>query len=140
MTSMALDMWAYCRVIDVQWKIGGENKLGIAAPTHPKSPWAGFVPVTPLMDVQLDQIVIQDELNPLRARLLARLDAAIRAQKPEDWMDCCLTIYLLLNHIEKAAAHGNRFSKQHGLNVRSPPPLHVPRTSMQGTTDAGPGP
>ncbi|KAF5675405.1 hypothetical protein FCIRC_7389 [Fusarium circinatum] len=118
MTNMALNMLAYCRVIEKQWMICGDNKLGVTEPTDPKSPWFGFIPVTPAMDVQLDQIMIKHMLDPLRTSLLERLNLTIQSHKPETWFDCFLTIYLLLNHLEEASAHGNRFAKSYGLNRR----------------------
>ncbi|KAF4468527.1 hypothetical protein FALBO_4582 [Fusarium albosuccineum] len=117
MTEMALNMWAYSRVIEKQWKICGDDTLGVSEPTDPKSPWYGFVPVTPLMDVQLDQIVIQQMLNPLRMKLLAKFDATIRDSKPEEWFDCYLTIFILLNHVEAASVHGHNIAKAWGSNT-----------------------
>lgn len=61
-------------------------------------------------------------LNPLRFKLLTRLDETIRNHHPETWFDCYLSIYILLNHIEWASAHGNEFSRAHELGVSSDPP------------------
>ena len=127
MTNMALDMWAYCRLIEPPWAISGEDTLGMIKSTDPKSPWYGFIPITPMMDVQLDQIVIQEVLNPLRLKLLTRLDQTIRNHPPEAWFDCYLSIYMLLNHVERAAAHGNYFAKLHGLRVCFGHPDSTPR-------------
>ncbi|KAJ3543970.1 hypothetical protein NM208_g3295 [Fusarium decemcellulare] len=85
-------------------------------PTDPKRPWYGFVPVTPLMDVQLDQIVIQQMLNPLRMKLLAKSNATIRANKPKEWFGCYLTLFILLNHVEVASVHGHNMAKAWGSN------------------------
>ncbi|KAI4944791.1 hypothetical protein J4E91_008478 [Alternaria rosae] len=116
--SMALDMWAYCRVIELEWTICGEDTLGLSKVEDPSSPWHKFVPITPMMDVQLDQIVIQDILGPLRQRLLLSLEDLIKQHVPTDWFDCYLTMYLLLNHIEWSCTHGNKFSKRYGLGRR----------------------
>ncbi len=74
-----------------------------------------------MMDVQLDQVVIRDVLNPLRAKLLLRLNEMILENRPETWFDCYLSIYMLLSHAEWAAAHGNGFSKRHGMGVSRTP-------------------
>ncbi|AEO63020.1 uncharacterized protein THITE_2084525 [Thermothielavioides terrestris NRRL 8126] len=116
--SMAVAMWAYCRVIEKEWKICGDDTLDLEPITDPKSPWYGFIPITPAMDVQLDQIVIRDVLQPLRTKLLARLQDSIQNYRPDNWFDCYFTIFMLLNHIEQAAAHGNWFSKINGLGRR----------------------
>jgi hypothetical protein len=51
MTNITLDMWAYCRVIERQWCICGEDTLGLTKTSDPKSPFHGFIPVTPMMNV-----------------------------------------------------------------------------------------
>lgn len=127
MTSMAVDMWAYCRVIEKEWKICGEDTLDLPPITDPKSPWYGFIPITPVMDVQLDQIVIRDVLQPLRTKLVTKFQETIENYRPDTWFDCYFTIFMVLNHMEMAAAHGNRFSKSHGLGVSSPRCPLLPR-------------
>ncbi|KAI4859047.1 hypothetical protein F4820DRAFT_467432 [Hypoxylon rubiginosum] len=118
LTSMALDMWAYCRVIENPWSICGDDTLGLRTSPDPKSRWHRFIPITPMMDVQLDQIIIRNVLEPLRNKLLDLIDSTIQSLNPEKWFDCFISIYLLLNHIEWAVKHGNRFSKKYGLARR----------------------
>ncbi|EUC40780.1 hypothetical protein COCMIDRAFT_40949 [Bipolaris oryzae ATCC 44560] len=116
--SMALDMWAYCRVIEREWTICGEDTLGLSKVKDPSSPWHKFIPITPIMDVQLDQIVIKDILDPLRQKLILSLEDLIKQHVPKNWFDCYLTMYILLNHIEWSCTHGNKFSKRYGMNRR----------------------
>ncbi|KAK1826341.1 hypothetical protein QBC39DRAFT_394359 [Podospora conica] len=95
MTSMAVDMWAYCRVIEKEWKICGQDTLDLSPITDP-----------------------QNVLRPLRIRLLGRFQETIENYRPETWFDYYFTIFMLLNHIEMASAHGNKFSKAFGLGRR----------------------
>jgi hypothetical protein len=88
MVTAALDMWAYCRVIELRWTICGDDKLDICKVTDPNSPWYTYVPITPIMSVQLDQIVIQDILRPLRMDLVLKLEDAIKLHTPSSWFDC----------------------------------------------------
>lgn len=83
------------------------------------SPWFGCsdTPITPAMDVQLDQIVIRDVLNPLKETLLKRLEETINRKDPRDWFDCYLTFFILLNHAERAADHLKRFTTRNGIPV-----------------------
>src|ERR1700742_4988794 len=66
----ALHLLAVSRMIELDWRISGLETLGHAPNLDPNCPWFGKVPVTPMMDTHLDQIIIQDFLNPLRRQVL----------------------------------------------------------------------
>lgn len=86
----------------------------------PKSPWPGYVLVTPMIDVQLNQIVIRDILQRLREKLLGDIADAAEHYRPERWIDCYLAIFIILNHIECAAGHCHRFALSFSTNVSVP--------------------
>jgi hypothetical protein len=117
---MALRLWAVGRVIEVSWEICGENSLGINPINDPSNPWHNTVPITPLMDTQLDQIAIKAVLDPLKAEVLAKLNEKIYLARPEDWMEIYLCVFILLSHVEMLAAHSNRFARRYGMPVRYP--------------------
>lgn len=66
------------------------------------NPWNGIIPVTPIMDQQLDQIIIREILIPWRDSLLRELDRKIYDHKKakENWFEVYLTIFILLNSTE----------------------------------------
>lgn len=104
-------------MIEKTWRICGEDKLGLEASTDPANPWNGIIPVTPIMDTQLDQIVIRDFLVPLRVFLLQELQEKIRGYKRENWFSIFLTIFILLSNTESILAHSRRFSRRYGMGV-----------------------
>ena len=117
MVQRTLELWATCRVIERSWVMCGEDTLGVERIEDPTSPWRGTIPITPTMDTQLDQIVIQSILVPLQQRILRELQAKIQVHKPEAWFEIYLTIFTLLSSIEVGSAHSNRFAKRYGCPV-----------------------
>lgn len=117
MVRRALSLWSASRMIEKTWRICGEDKLGLEASTDPANPWNGIIPVTPIMDTQLDQIVIKDFLVPLRASLLQELQEKISGYKRENWFSIFLTIFILLSNTEYILAHSRRFAKRYGMGV-----------------------
>lgn len=78
-----------------------------------KTPYAGKIPISPVMDSQFDQIVIQCILNPLRTQVLKGLEAKVNRTKREDWFETYLLVFLLLNNIELSTAHDHKFANLH---------------------------
>lgn len=111
------------RLIETPWNICGEETLGIPRVTEADSPWYGTIPVTPIMDTQLDQIVIQSILSPLRKEVLQMLQAKFDKFQPKDWFELFATVFILLNTIEIATAHDHEFATCYGHVVRSQCPL-----------------
>ena len=87
------------------------------------TPYEGKIPVSPVMDSQFDQIIIQSILNPLRTQVHRMLDVKISRAKREDWFETYLGVFLQLNNIEIATAHDHEFATFHGHVVEPLPPL-----------------
>lgn len=113
-------MWATARIIEQDWEITGQETLGISGVDDPESPLHGLIPIIPIIDTQMDQIIIQETLRPLRATLIARLDKMIRAADPAQWFEIYLTVFILLSHFEMAAKHCNNFAREVGKPVAFP--------------------
>lgn len=96
----------------------GEDTLGVQRIEDPNNPWVGTIPIPPMIDTQLDQIVIQDILIPLREKILQALQAKIQNHRPDTWFEVYSTIFILLNSIEASQAHSNRFCRRFGRPVR----------------------
>ena len=123
-----LNLWAISRMIEIPWEMCGSDTLGVSRIDDADSPHHGKIPIPPNMDTQLDQIVIQHFLNPLRARLLQKLEQRITPPKPETWFEMYLSAFVLLNHIERLARHSVSHAKLHTMRVSVSPflPLATP--------------
>ena len=117
MVDLALNLWTTARVIEIPWQFCGSDTLGTKPPSDPANPWFGKLRLPPMMDTQLDQIVIQEILQPLRAKILQLLDQRFRNHQPDNWFETYLTVFILLNHTSMSSKHGRRFSKTYGTGV-----------------------
>jgi hypothetical protein len=115
---LALNLWATARVIEIPWQFCGRDTLGTKPVTDPMNPWFGKMRLPPMMDTQLDQIVIQQLLGPLRTKILQLLDKLILNHRPGTWFETYLTIFILLNHTSMLSKHGRRFARTYGIGVR----------------------
>jgi hypothetical protein len=79
----------------------------------------------PNMDTQLDQIVIQKILNPLRLRVLRKFEHLITPAKREAWWEIYLSAFILLNHIERLAKHSFLHARRHTMPVRLQEAVHM---------------
>ncbi|RMZ83951.1 hypothetical protein DV737_g1374, partial [Chaetothyriales sp. CBS 132003] len=109
-----LKLWMAARLIEEPWRICGEETLGMKPVTDPDAPYYGWIPVTPIMDTQLDQIVIQSILHNLRTEVLQTLQIKVEKSRKKDWFEIFLTIFILLNTIELATAHDHQFASMYG--------------------------
>jgi hypothetical protein len=117
MVDKALTLWATVRVIEIPWQFCGSDTLGTKPPSDPTNPWFGKLRLPPIMDTQLDQVVIQHLLLPLRDQILKDLDQNIHNHRPDNWFETYLTICILLNHTSMSSKHGRRFAKTYGISV-----------------------
>ncbi len=67
------------------------------------------VPVTPIMDTQLDRVVIQTILVPLKHKVLKLLQKTL-ARGHTSWFDIFAAVFILLNSIEIGMAHNHKFA------------------------------
>ncbi|KAK7419223.1 hypothetical protein QQZ08_010935 [Neonectria magnoliae] len=83
-----LYIWIATRLIEKPWRVSNDEMLehDISDTAHPfwdiTSPYHLHIPVTPVMDNQLDQIVIKNILIPLSSSTMKRLRILIEANKP----------------------------------------------------------
>ncbi|KAF2803351.1 uncharacterized protein BDZ99DRAFT_491742 [Mytilinidion resinicola] len=114
----AMDLFAATRIIEHDWRICGRNTLGINVVEDEENPWFNKIPVTPIMDTQLDQIVIQGFLKPLRDQLLQELQTKIYESRRENWFEIFLTTSILLTNAELLLSHSRKNAKRYGANRR----------------------
>jgi hypothetical protein len=106
------------RMIERDWTICTPEAIGLSTVDDEESPWHGKVPITPVMDTQLDQIVIRDVLTPLRQRLLSELQAKMETGQKEDWFEVFLVVFILSTNTEWLLRHSRNNAKRYGAKVR----------------------
>jgi hypothetical protein len=105
----ALHLLAVNRMIEYDWHITGPEKLGHNINIEkPSCPWFGKVPVTPLMDVQLDQIITQDFLEPLRTSVLSELQEKLHSAPEKHLYEIFLTAFILATNTHLLLQHSRR--------------------------------
>jgi hypothetical protein len=83
----------------------------------PGSPYHNKVPVTPVMDFQIDSITIHKILLPLRKQVLQELQKKVLENRSKDFMEIFLTMYILLHNIELTIAHDRCFAQRWNVKV-----------------------
>ncbi|KAL6412675.1 hypothetical protein AUP68_03880 [Ilyonectria robusta] len=122
-----LYLWVASRLIEKPWRVvdneGNETlEHDLSDNIHPfwdeESPFFSRVPVTPVMDNQLDQIIIKGILLPRKKTIQKRLHAIVKSNKPSNWFLVYLCTFLLLNNYEIATSHDRNFASRHSLKTR----------------------
>lgn len=114
----ALDLFAAARIIERDWRICGQETLGIPAIHDLQQVPLAKIPITPVMDHQLDQIATRTCLLPLREKFINSLQKTILAGKKEDWFSVFLAVFVYLTHIECLLQHSRKNAKRYGLKRR----------------------
>ncbi|KAK3985492.1 hypothetical protein QBC44DRAFT_335102 [Cladorrhinum sp. PSN332] len=114
-----LSLWAISRMIEIPWEMCGEDTLGVDRIRNPENPnWHNKVPIPPIMDTQLDQIVIKNILKPLRQQVIDKFQKLVTPAKPEAWFEIYLAAFVMLNHIERLAKHSVSHARMHSMPTK----------------------
>lgn len=120
----ALKIWVGCRFIEEPWSItsnGTSETLSLSPDSNPNSPYHARIPVPPIVDLQIDLIVINTILQPLLKETLTMVDELLKASNDGDWRDwfeVYLAYFVLLRNVEMAVAHDAWFVRRHGLKTK----------------------
>src|SRR4051812_2071355 len=92
-------------MIERFWLITGDDMLGLPPMTERigpcrYNPYIKAVPVTPIMDTQLDELAIKHVLIPLKLKLLGLLNEKILEKKRENWYEIFLATIIILHNSE----------------------------------------
>lgn len=118
LVSEALDIWVAARFIESHWHMFcGVATLGLEPTNEPGHPYHGFIPVTPMMDTQLDDLIIRDLLAPLHTRFLARLKAKIDEGKRQNWEEIHFALFITMSNIGWVTKDMMTMTKWKGLKV-----------------------
>ncbi|CAH0016698.1 unnamed protein product [Clonostachys rhizophaga] len=112
--ALCLKLWMAARLIETPWQICGRETLGLRIIDDPDHIFHGKIPVTPVMDTQLDRIVIQSILIPLRHEVLKKIQDKIFKKDPAMWFDLLAAVFISLNTIEIAVGHDHEFATLYG--------------------------
>ncbi|ETS79399.1 hypothetical protein PFICI_09252 [Pestalotiopsis fici W106-1] len=111
----ALDMWCGTRFTELTWTICGDDKLEFEPPTETDNPWYGTVPVTPIMDTQLDEIAINSFLKPHATQFLRELRRKMENRDTTDWYEVLLALIIILHNFQRIFKDVVEYTTRHGM-------------------------
>ncbi|KAI2602324.1 hypothetical protein GGR54DRAFT_634076 [Hypoxylon sp. NC1633] len=114
-----LTFWVATRFIEKPWRICSDGLPGFEAPYELHCPFNGIIPVTPIMDTQIDDMAIKFLLNPLGKRILKDLNEKIHEKKRENWFEIYLATFIIMNNFEFVFSDVVDYTKRHGLKPSS---------------------
>jgi hypothetical protein len=114
-----LKLWVCCRFIEEPWSIIGSETLGMSRDANPNCPYHDRIPVPPIVDLQIDLIVINELLQPELKKILNMLKTMLLSSDPwNSWFEIYLAYFILLHNVELTMAHDAWFVKRNNLKVR----------------------
>ena len=98
--------------------VSGHKALGLGPVRDPSSPLHGRIPIPPMLDAQMDSILM--ELMKSRQRHgLSKLKTMMMSHSRENWFKIFLTIIVLLSNLEFLYEHQNDQISRYGTAVSS---------------------
>lgn len=94
--------------------------IGLEPTTEPGHPYNDYIPVTPIMDTQLDDLIIRYLITPLTTRFLKRLKDKIEERKKENWLEIFLAMFIMMSNIGMVLKDVVERTTEKGLKVRTP--------------------
>jgi hypothetical protein len=89
---------------------------------NPNCPYHDRIPVPPIVDLQIDLIVINEILQPDLKKILKMLKKTmLESSDPwSNWFEIYLAYFILMHNVELTMAHDAWFVKRHNIKVRQP--------------------
>ncbi|KAK5632162.1 hypothetical protein RRF57_007876 [Xylaria bambusicola] len=122
----ALIFWSATRMIERFWMITGDDLLGL--PPMEQSigpcrynPRIKAIPVTPIMDTQLDEIAIKHVLIPLKSKVLSLLKEKVLEKNKKNWYEIFLATFIILHNSEVVLGQVMDYSRRYGLGFTNRP-------------------
>lgn len=114
----ALKLWVACRFIETPWSITSAETLGMSKDPSLDCPYHDRIPVPPIVDLQIDLIVINEILQPELKKILKMMKTMLESSDPwNNWFEIYLAYFILLQNVELTMAHDAWFVKRHNLKV-----------------------
>ncbi|KAK3328688.1 hypothetical protein B0T19DRAFT_197119 [Cercophora scortea] len=118
LVSKALSFWVTMRFIEHPWRVCEGDLPPFTPPIDPSCPWSGIIPVTPVMDTQIDDVALKTLIIPLGKSILHDLDRKIRHRTRDDWFEIYLTTFIVMNNFDFIFRDVDSYVSRHGLKVR----------------------
>ena len=107
------------RLISKSFNISsGHEALGLGPIADPSSPLHGRIPIPPMLDAQMDSILM-DFMRSRQRRGLSKLKALMMSHSKENWFMIFLTIIVLLSNLEFLFEHQIEQIRRYGNTVSS---------------------
>lgn len=115
-------LWSATRMIERFWLITGPDTLGLSPMTGNIgpcrfNPLVEAIPVTPIMDTQLDEIAIKHVLIPLKNKVLRLFKEKVLGKKKNNWYEVFLASFIILHSSEIVLNQVMDYSKRYGISV-----------------------
>jgi hypothetical protein len=92
--------------------------LGMSLHPNQNFPYRDRIPVPPIVDLQIDLIVINEILQPELKKVLKMLKSTLESNDPwSNWFEIYLAYFILLHNVEMTMAHDAWFVKRYNLKV-----------------------
>jgi hypothetical protein len=96
----------------------GPETLGMSPDANPNCPYHDRIPVPPIVDLQIDLVVINALLKPELKSILKMLKTMLESSDPwTNWFEIYLAYFILLHNVELTMAHDLWFVKRNNLKV-----------------------
>ncbi|KAH8655777.1 hypothetical protein BX600DRAFT_470302 [Xylariales sp. PMI_506] len=117
----ALMFWSAARMTERTWLITGDDMLGFPPMTAKIgpcrfNPHIEAIPVTPIMDTQLDEISIKHVLIPLKVKILRMLNEKILEKDKKNWYEIFLVAFIVLHSTEVILGQIMDYSRRYGIS------------------------
>ena len=96
--------------------LAGDQHFQVELVDNPKSPYNGTVPISPILDHQLDTVGIE-YMSKLRSNVLRCLKAKIARRRESQWYEEFLTFFVLLHNLEYIYQKQYKYMKRHESTV-----------------------
>jgi hypothetical protein len=86
---------------------------------NPNCPYHDRIPVPPIVDLQIDLVVINELLKPELKTILKILKTMLESSSPwNNWFEIHFAYFIMLHNVELTMAHDLWFVKRNNLKVR----------------------
>ena len=98
--------------------LSGHEALGLGPIADPISPLHGRIPIPPMLDAQMDSILM-GFMKSRQRHGLSKLKALMMSHSKENWFMIFLTIIVLLSNLEFLFEHQMEQKRRYGTTVSS---------------------
>ena len=114
----ALNIAIMTRLISKSFNIvSGHEALGLGPIADPSSPLHGRIPIPPMLDAQMDSILM-DFMKTRQRHGLSKLKTLMMSHSKENWFMIFLTMIVLLPNLEFLYEHQREQKERYGTTVR----------------------